>query len=212
MMGRFGGLPGPAVVGVAAGAAFLAPTPLEGGGVAEPPVRLPVEFSYEPARNPASAHAACPRSGAGPEYYRFPLVSTGRVPGTGRATGAGEVSFSPSPYGIALAEDGSYLYDFTIRFQRLNRPPGGAYVVWTATPTLDRIVLSGELTDPWSFTGQVSWNKFLLVVTLEPTFDPDAVAWSGPVVIRGMSRSGMMHTMAGHGPFEEENCAAYGYE
>ncbi|MDE2875730.1 MAG: hypothetical protein OXU69_07275 [Gemmatimonadota bacterium] len=32
------------------------------------------------------------------------------------------------------------------------------------------------------------------------------------VVIRGMSRSGMTHTMAGHGPFEEENCAAYGYE
>ena len=36
--------------------------------------------------------------------------------------------------------------------------------------------------------------------------------WTGPIVIRGMSRSGMMHTMAGHGPFEEENCAAYGYE
>lgn len=27
-----------------------------------------------------------------------------------------------------------------------------------------------------------------------------------------MSRSGMMHTMAGHGPFEEDNCAAYGCE
>jgi hypothetical protein len=29
--------------------------------------------------------------------------------------------------------------------------------------------------------------------------------------MRGMSRSGMMHTMAGHGPFQQENCARYGY-
>jgi len=36
--------------------------------------------------------------------------------------------------------------------------------------------------------------------------------WTGPVVMRGMSRSGLMHTMAGHGAFEQENCAAYGYD
>jgi len=26
-----------------------------------------------------------------------------------------------------------------------------------------------------------------------------------------VSRSGLMHTMAGHGAFQQENCAAYGY-
>ena len=85
-------------------------------------------------------------------------------------------------------------------------------MVWTTTPELDQIALAGELTDAAGFSGQVAWNKFLVVVTLEPAFDPDATMWTGPVVIRGMSRSGMMHTMAGHGPFEEKNCAAYGYE
>ncbi|MDE2784682.1 MAG: hypothetical protein OXK77_17140 [Gemmatimonadota bacterium] len=148
----------------------------------------------------------------GPEYYRFPMVSTKRVPGTGNASGVGEVSFSSSPYGIALGTDGSYRYDFTVRFERMGPARDGTYVVWTTTPELDRIALAGELTDPASFSGEVAWNKFLVVVTLEPAFDPDATMWTGPIVIRGMSRSGMMHTMAGHGPFEEKNCAAYGYE
>lgn len=147
----------------------------------------------------------------GPEYYRFPMVSTRRVPGTGNASGVGEVAFTQSPYGVALGTDGSYRYDFTVRFERLNPARGGAYVVWTTTPELDRVALAGELTDPAGFGGRVAWNKFLVVVTLEPAFDPDAAMWTGPVVIRGMSRSGMMHTMAGHGPFEEKNCAAYGY-
>lgn len=147
----------------------------------------------------------------GPEYYQFPLVTTGRVPGTGSATGVGEVAFTESPYGVALGDDGSYRYDFTVRFKQLKMPRDGTYVLWTTTPDLEQIALVGKLTDPASFSGQVAWNKFLVVVTLEPSFTPDASEWSGPVVIRGMSRSGMMHTMAGHGPFEEEKCAAYGY-
>lgn len=148
----------------------------------------------------------------GPEYYQFPMVSTRRVPGTGNATGVGEVAFAQSPFGVALAGDGSYDYDFTVRFERLRLPRSGTFVVWATTPELDQVVLAGELADPVSFSGKVAWNKFLVVVTLEPAFDPDATMWTGPIVIRGMSRSGMMHTMAGHGPFEEENCAAYGYE
>ncbi len=151
-------------------------------------------------------------AGCGPDYYRFPMVSTRRVPGTGNATGVGEIVFARSPFGISLTEDGSYLYDFTVRFERLNPARTGTYVVWTTTPELDEIVPAGEMTDPAAFSGKVAWNKFLVVVTLEPAFDPDAATWTGPIVIRGMSRSGMMHTMAGHGPFEQENCAAYGYE
>ncbi len=148
----------------------------------------------------------------GPDYYQFPMVSTKRVPGTGNASGVGELVFAQSPFGVALDGDGSYLYDFTVRFERLKPARDGVYVVWTTTPELDEIVLAGELADPVAFSGKVAWNKFLVVVTLEPAFDPDAAMWTGPIVIRGMSRSGMMHTMAGHGPFEEENCAAYGYE
>ena len=181
-----------------------APVPENAGRVADSP--------SEVAGSLAGCGLGSAARGAGPDYYRFPMVSTRRVPGTGNATGFGEIAFAKSPFGISLTEDGSYLYEFTVRFERLNPARTGTYVVWTTTPELDEIVPAGEMTDPAAFSGKVAWNKFLVVVTLEPAFDPDAATWTGPIVIRGMSRSGMMHTMAGHGPFEQENCAAYGYE
>ena len=57
----------------------------------------------------------------------------------------------------------------------------------------------------------MSWNKFIVLITLESSDDPAQRMWAGPIVFRGMSRSGMMHTMVGHGPLVQENCAAYGY-
>lgn len=174
---------------------------------------LPPGAAVPVAGSRGLALAAVPGSSArGPDYYQFPMVSTRRVPGTGNARGVGEVSFAKSPFGISLSEDGSYLYDFTLRFERLRPARSGTYVVWATTPELDQVTLAGEMTDPATFSGKVAWNKFLVVVTLESAFDPGATTWSGPIVTRGMSRSGMMHTMAGHGPFEQENCAAYGYE
>ena len=59
-------------------------------------------------------------------------------------------------------------------------------------------------------SGKVGWNKFLVVITLEADNDPEQSMWVGPIVFRGVSRSGMMHTMVGHGALEQENCAAYG--
>ena len=201
------------ITGFGAAAGFLA---LASVLAAAAPVRN-AEGGWRAADPPTGADgdaAACGVGAvarSGPEYYRFPMVSTKRVPGTGGTSGVGEVAFSQSPYGVALGSDGSYEYDFTVRFERLGPARDGAYVVWTTTPELDQVALAGELTDPAGFSGAVAWNKFLVVVTLEPAFDPDATVWTGPIVIRGMSRSGMMHTMAGHGPFEEKNCAAYGY-
>ncbi|MGI9628639.1 MAG: hypothetical protein ACR2QM_17525 [Longimicrobiales bacterium] len=165
-----------------------------------------------PEAGPSLLEACRASSTNGPDYYQFELVTTKRVPGTAGASGVGEVFFAGTPYGVSLASDGSYLYDFTVRFKRLKQPRDGAFVVWVTTTTLDKVALVGELTDPTEFSGSVEWNKFLVVVTHESSYDPEATIWEGPVVIRGMSRSGLMHTMAGHGPFEQEKCAAFGYE
>ncbi len=146
-----------------------------------------------------------------PEYYAFPMVTTKRVPGSGSARGRGRVSFADSPFGIALAQDGSYLLDVWLSVDRLAPPREGAYVAWVTTTNLDQIQRVGRLGDDGRVQGRVQWNKFLLVLTLEPADDPTSEAWTGPVVMRGMSRSGQMHTMAGHGAFEQENCAVYGY-
>ena len=146
-----------------------------------------------------------------PAYYAVELVTTKSVPGTGLASGTGHVTFAASPFGVALTPDGSYLYDVGIELTDLKTPTSGILVAWATTTQVDQIRRLGALDEAFRSRGQVSWNKFLLVVTLEESDDPEADMWSGPIVMRGMSRSGMMHTMAGHGPFQQENCARYGY-
>jgi hypothetical protein len=146
-----------------------------------------------------------------PTYYAIPLVTTKNIPGTGYTTGTGDVTFAASPFGVSIAPDGSYRYDVRLTFQRLPEARRGTYVGWATTSEVDQIVRLGAPGTDGAIRGQVSWNKFLLVVTLESDDDPDAEAWSGPIVLRGMSRSGKMHTMAGHGAFEDEKCATYGY-
>ena len=93
----------------------------------------------------------------------------------------------------------------------MNVPHQGHLVAWVTTREIDRVVRMSTLDDDLQASGSVSWNKFIVVVTLESSDDPDQTMWTGPIVFRGASRSGMMHTMVGHGPLQQENCAAYGY-
>jgi hypothetical protein len=159
----------------------------------------------------AGAAAPCTLAAASPEYYAFSLVPTRNVPGTALARGTADVGFAPSPFGIAVAPDGSYHYRVRLSVERLAPARRGVYVAWVTTTDLQQVERLGVL-DPVAGTeGPVAWNKFIVVVTLEPADDAGQERWTGPVVMRGMSRSGMMHTMAGHGPFQEENCAAYGF-
>ena len=144
-------------------------------------------------------------------YYGIELISTRRVPGTDRSKGVGKIQYRPSPFGISIDPKGKYVYEIAVSAENLKPPRKGAYVAWLTSSDLSEIRSLGVLKDS-PVKGAVSWNKFLVVVTLEP--DPDAIGdtWSGPIVLRGMSRSGLMHTLAGHGPFESEPCSKYGYD
>ncbi len=148
----------------------------------------------------------------GPEYYAIELYTTKNLPGSGYARGTADVFVSgASPFSVAVAPDGSYRYEVDVRLERVRAPSRGHLVAWVTTPEIDRIRRLGTLDGSLRAGGTVDWNQFLVVVTWEPDDDPTAESWSGPVAFRGMSRSGMMHTMVGHGAFQEENCAAYGY-
>ena len=185
-----------------------------GGGDPVPGIP-PATCSVPEGSGPVARAMPLPESAApveAPAYYAFPVVSTRRLPGTGLAAGLGEVTFADSPFGVTLADDGSYVLDVWLSVERLMAPREGVYVGWLTTPDLDEVERVGPLAEGGQLRGRARWNKFLLVVTLEPADDPGAAMWTGPVVMRGMSRSGQMHTMAGHGAFEEENCAAYGYD
>ena len=144
-------------------------------------------------------------------YYAIEMVKTGRVPGTGRSRGIGQASFARSPFGVSITRDGTYIYDLTIGFEGLKTPKQGHYTVWLTTSQVDQVKRLGVLDRNGSVSGRVEWNKYLVVLTLEPADEPAATKWSGPIVSRGLSRSGMMHTMAGHGPYENEPCAKYGF-
>ncbi|MCH2279064.1 MAG: hypothetical protein MK358_09360 [Vicinamibacterales bacterium] len=145
------------------------------------------------------------------QYYGIEMVTTRRVPGTGRAIGTGMVNFARSPFGVAVSPSGSYVYDLSLSIDRIKAPRRGAYIAWAVAPDLQDVVRLGVLEEGQVASARVAWNKFLVVVTLEPSTNPTA-RWQGPVIMRGMSRSGMMHTLAGHGPFENETCLKYGFK
>lgn len=147
----------------------------------------------------------------GPAYYAIELVTTRRVPGSYTATGTASVSYAASPFGISLAEDGSYALDLSIGVKRLAPARTGTYVAWLTRPALSEVVRLGPLDAEHRITGSTAWNKFLVVISLEPDRATPGDRWTGPIVLRGMSRSGKMHTMAGHGPFQSEPCATFGY-
>ena len=148
----------------------------------------------------------------GPAYYALELLTTRNIPGTGVARATAEVSLpSASPFSVALTTDGSYAYDVSVSLERMRAPRQGRLVAWVTTRELDHVERIGALDDSLRASSSVSWNKFIVLVTLESSDDPNQEMWAGPVVFRGMSRSGMMHTMVGHGALAQENCAAYGY-
>lgn len=161
--------------------------------------------------SPVKASPACVSADPEPPtYYQIELVGTRKVPGSRMAKGIGNITFAPSPYGIAISPEGTYHYDIDIQLEKAQAPDGKAFVAWISTPQLDQIMPIGRLDESLSIKGQVTFNKYLVVITLEPDTEPGQI-WTGPVVARGMSRSGYMHTMAGHGPFVAEPCAVYGY-
>lgn len=169
--------------------------------------RWSVSFGFSGACSTAST-VALPELPS--NYYGIEMVPTRRVKGTGAGTGIGIVTFSKSPYGVSVSPEGTYRVDVRLGLAKLKRPKTGTLTAWAAKDDLTVVNRLGVLDESFRASGQVDWNKFLLVVTLEPSAEP-APTWSGPVVMRGMSRSGLMHTLAGHGPFEKEPCAKYGF-
>ncbi len=143
-------------------------------------------------------------------YYGIEMVPTRRVPGTGAGGGVGIVTFSKSPYGVSVSPEGTYRLDIRLALAKIKQPKKGTLTAWATKDDLTEVTRLGALDASLRASGQVDWNKFLLVVTLEPSPEPSDV-WSGPVVMRGMSRSGLMHTLAGHGPYQQEPCAKYGF-
>jgi len=141
----------------------------------------------------------------GPDPYEIVLVPTANANG---ATGRAMLRFAESPFGVTVSPEGHHLYDIRLETKGL-RAGGRALVVWAATPELDRVSRLGTLDENGVLQGTVAFNKFLVFVTAEESAEVER--WAGPILLRGISASGRMHTMAGHGPFQGEPCSKWGF-
>jgi len=158
-----------------------------------------------------SVPGECVLGPVSPDYYQIRLVGTKKVRGSRMAKGMGEVTFASSPFGVALSETGTYVVNLDLAMSNVTLDEGMSLAAWVTTPQIDQTEAIGIFDDAFQIQGSTEWNKFLVVITLEPKGKPLGPTWTGPIVARGMSRSGLMHTMAGHGPFETEPCAVYGF-
>ena len=148
---------------------------------------------------------ASPRGGA---CFRTPEVV--RLSGTQSAPGnRGSMTLTQpgSPFEITVDADGFQTFDIEVRVEQLRRRQGAVYAVWAAKPELDEWVQLGTLSEENRLAGRVAWNQFLIFVSEEASADVER--WQGPIVLTGLSPSGRLHTMAGHGPFEAMNCQLY---
>lgn len=111
-----------------------------------------------------------------------------------------ELTFARSPYGVTVSPDGKYVYDLVLGVRSQRRSEDRTLVAWATTRDLDEVVKLGVLDGDMRVTGQVDWNKFLVLVTEEASESVES--WEGSILLTGMSPSGRMHTMRGHGIFE----------
>lgn len=142
-------------------------------------------------------------------YYAFDLLPTRSDSRLSRARGTATVSWNSSPFDVTLSRDGHFVYDLSVSVSGLRPADAGSVLaVWAAPPDLKGLELVGILDSEGPVSGVVHFNKFLVFVTEEP--DPDSVGlaerWAGPILLKGISRSARMQSMAGHGFFEQEPC------
>lgn len=160
---------------------------------------------------PGSAHEGPPRSCASfgdPDYYSFELERTDKAPSVRLASGRASVSSPSSPFGLAVARDGTLTQRIEVSVDAVESSGHGQglLVAWAADPNLERVVRLGEVSVERPAVGEIALNKVMVFVTLEESLDRTAERWQGPVVLVGRSRSARIQSMASHGSFEPEPC------
>ena len=136
-----------------------------------------------------------PRPGATltPSRDLYCVFLTAR-PGLEGMSGRLELRTPHSPFGVAVNAAGNHLYEGVLTLDGLPDPATlGDYshiVAWLATPLFDTVVNLGPVGNGTSRIGEISLNKFMILVTAEPR--PDAPEWEGRLLLRATSPSARM--------------------
>ena len=115
-------------------------------------------------------------------------------PGLEGMSGRLELRPPHSPFGVAVNAAGNHLYDGILTLDGLPDPATlGDYdhiVAWLATPLFDTVVNLGPVGNGTRSIGEISLNKFMILVTAEPR--TDAPEWEGRLLLRATSPSARM--------------------
>lgn len=129
--------------------------------------------------------------------YDIALFNTPKAP---EAKGAARLVFAQSPFGATVTADGHAAYDVRITASSLPDPSTlgafHAYVAWMVSPDLVTWQPLGAVTNGTTTVGRATMNKFLLVITAEPSATPTKHV--GPTVLHGTSPSGWLQTFLTH--------------
>jgi hypothetical protein len=129
--------------------------------------------------------------------YDIALFNTAKTP---TARGQARLVFAQSPFGVAVTADGRASYDIEIETSGLPEPSTlGAYttyVAWATSTDLSEWHRLGVVKNGTSTVGHVELNKFLLVITAEPSEAP--ATHGGPTVLHGTSPSGWLQSFLSH--------------
>lgn len=129
--------------------------------------------------------------------FDVPLFSTPTAPA---AHGLARLVYASSPFGVAVTADGRARMDIRVTAAGLPAPATlgafKAYVAWEVSPDLSRWVRLGTVGNGTSVVGTADENKFLFVITAEPSANPRTHA--GPIVLHGTSPSGWLQTFLAH--------------
>ena len=120
--------------------------------------------------------------------YCIQLIPTASFSGS---SGHVELARPPSAFGVVVTRDGHHRFKLVLDIAGLPDPssigPYGQYILWAMPLDLDPVMNMGAVGNGHHELGEISFNKFMLLVTAEPA--GERTERSGPFVMRGRSPS-----------------------
>lgn len=154
--------------------------------------QLPLARTFTPS-SPCDDAAPPPGATLSASRDLYCIFLTAR-PGLEPASGRLELRTPPSPFGVAVNAAGNHMYEGVLTLEGLPEPGSlGEYqhfVGWLATPLFDVVHNLGVVSNGTRSIGEISLNKFMILVTAE--MRTDGLEWEGALVLRATSPSARM--------------------
>jgi suppressor of ftsI len=174
-------------------------------------LRLSADAGDPGPRGPGTG-PAMPTGRAPSDLHCIDLFSTARG---GDAAGVIELGRVHSPFGLAVTPEGRTRHGLTAWIAGLPDPatlgPYTTFVAWVSPLVLDPVIKLGEVGNGENALGEVALNKYMVLITAEPS--ADVTERSSALVLRGRSPSSKMeaHDLLAQAPSAEQGRGGGGH-